>query len=446
MEYLQAIETPLIAASAFHAAVLASAPGVLPDLFPAFVRNVAEEDPIQIKLALIAIREQWLENAAEERRVEELLGQALQALDATQQGVVLEYARQVHLNVRVTKSLRQSVAARILKAGGKGILNYYPNVYPDTPLFCRFIEELFYKLADRLNATLSPLNPAPWDQQVRDLRRNLSEGSRALIFLSEQRSDVIDVITLATVNSFSCCFDDAVDYWLRTSSLFNDSLPLADRILGVLSDPNHDVDIGVVAETAATDEVVTAIKNKGHGNRIVDHSDAFHLRAWLSQRNPTRPRTKIVIADWGIIRAVLTATPEQVAERSYLWSPGEEPPRLLSGNLNNPKDRYVFHFTRPLPAGLMYPRGDDAWRRELLEALAAVVQSVQKEPGRWSEVGSMKGGSAPVTFRALWKGIGKELGLYGMEAVAADQVLKMVGESPDDSSAEEDNVVPFEGR
>ena len=258
---------------------------------------------------------------------------------------------------------------------GRSFLNFVPSLFvPGGSAFHDFGRSVGRSLAGRLDPTCDIEEKDEEEVNFELLASEMKEGIIDFCgegyFLTAARMPSAGVVQFGRLRSFTCLVRADGALYNELAMIQDDSIA---RVLASLfrSSIAAQINIGLLPESAATDEAAPHVTRYISGKRIIlqDHMSLAH---WINES-----ATNILLCDHGVRQRVLA---EMDAETRGQYDPiGRE----FRFEHETPEYGDAVA-TKPIAVGFLYPKSDLQWRREISSAVASVVRSIG-EPG-WNRV------------------------------------------------------------
>jgi hypothetical protein len=243
---------------------------------------------------------------------------------------------------------RIRVIDRIHKRRRRAIRLVWP-AYAEGPVYGKFVRLVIENLKTAGNIEqdeeVSPHN-VRWDLLALHLREGVVDFCADVYYLTENRAHFVDVVQLGWCRTFAA--------YVRKGSLLEQHLhnnpagTLEEFITSfALLRQNPTVAVGVLGETPAASEANRRLGAHISADHLISKGSEEDLLAWLD--NDEQSTEKLAFCD-------------HVVAQKLNRIPG------ASGRYSSDS---TFRFANPIPLGIVYPREDHEWRKQIAKATAS---------------------------------------------------------------------------
>jgi MinD-like ATPase involved in chromosome partitioning or flagellar assembly len=257
------------------------------------------------------------------------------------------------------------------------VLKVVAPAYLDRPKYKTFIGKVRENLADSFSPApkTDPVNEVRWDLLAVHLREGVLDFCDDLYYLTESRGHLVEVVQLGWSHEF-------VAYARKDSPVHQALLELPDgrfaEVISGLQTRSPGVEVGVLGDTPAASEANRNLSQLLKAAELISKGSEEDLFKWLSEKDQ-----RVAICD-----RVIADKLNEISEKQ-------------GGNYSIPRS---FRFARPIPVGIVYPREDREWRKDLAQAIAATLLEV--------------GGRSRKAVAKTWQEVASDCARNGIEALS----------------------------
>jgi MinD-like ATPase involved in chromosome partitioning or flagellar assembly len=242
----------------------------------------------------------------------------------------------------------------------------------------QFIDDVLEQLLEtvgRLPSDPLPNDAVRWDLLAVHLREGVLDFCQDLYYLTENRAHLVEIVQLGWCRDFT-------GYVKRNSSIASRLLELSTSDLrqttaAILATVPR-LSVGVLGDTPAASEAHRQLSPILAASQLIAHGSESDLLTWLSGCDD-----RIAVCDSVVARRLDDLYRGRGA---YEWT-------------------RPFAFARPVPLGIVYPREDRSWRKDISRAIAkSLVTYLRRQPA--------------LSAAESWQGIADEFMANRVEALA----------------------------
>jgi MinD-like ATPase involved in chromosome partitioning or flagellar assembly len=219
--------------------------------------------------------------------------------------------------------------------------------YLDGPTYVKLIKDVRERLCQR--ESLKDVDPIPpkevrWDLLAVHLREGVLDFCEDIYYLTENRSHLTEIVQLGWCHTFTVCVrkNSKVD-----RRLSEDSKEGFDKSMLRLLTETESMSVGVLGDTPAASEANRRLSPFLKPTQLISKGSEEDLLHWLEGAENSGEQ-RIAVCDHVVA--------EKLKSLKYQGS------TKYSSN--------VFNFAQPVPVGIVYPREDREWRREISRSIA----------------------------------------------------------------------------
>lgn len=237
--------------------------------------------------------------------------------------------------------------------------------------YLKFIESVRKRLCREeslTNIDMLPSDEVRWDLLAVHLREGVLDFCEDIYYLTENRGHLVEIVQLGWCNTFTVCIREGskVEQQLRSEG----SAKCFDECLLELLRENRNMAVGVQGDTPAASEANRRLSPFLKLRQLVSKGNEEDLLDWLEKAEENGEQ-RIAVCDH-VVANKLKRHADEVLKKG----PTSKAPNKYS-SVN-------FDFVQPVPVGVVYPREDHEWRKEIARSIADSLQDFH-ETARWDE-------------------------------------------------------------
>lgn len=205
-------------------------------------------------------------------------------------------------------------------------------------------------------ATIPPAE-VRWDLLAVHLREGVLDFCEDIYYLTENRSHLVDIVQLGWCRTFTVCAREESEIALQLSEGRDKSF---DECLLELLRGTQKISVGVLGDTPAASEVNQRLSPFLKPTQLVSKGSEEDLLQWLEEAE-SKGEQRIAVCDHVVANKL----------EGYAAASKE---RAVAGGQHNYVS-FKFTFDQEVPVGIVYPREDRKWRKEIARAIASSLPS-----------------------------------------------------------------------
>jgi MinD-like ATPase involved in chromosome partitioning or flagellar assembly len=243
--------------------------------------------------------------------------------------------------------------------------------YVDGPTYCNFIRGVRESLcAAKSIGEVEPIPPKEvrWDLLAVHLREGVLDFCEDIYYLTENRSHLVEIVQLGWCHTFTVCVraGSEVEQQLRI-----DDVCFEECLLGLLR-TSQNMSVGVLGDTPAASEANRRLSPFLKPTQLVSKGSEKDLLEWLEEAEENGEQ-RIAVCDHVVADKLIN-------------------PPVDGGAPAHEYSQFMFKFAQSVPVGVVYPREDREWRKEIARSIAYSLRDFLKTEW-WDEA---PGGGASV--------------------------------------------------